>query len=41
MILFDVAVWDDAFGHADLFNGKHSLQQDYWPKSKDVMLWEC
>lgn len=39
IIIFDVDVWDDASGHATLWDGKICSDRCYFQKSKKVMLW--
>lgn len=39
IIIFDVDVWDDASGHATLWDGITCSDKCYFPLSKKVMLW--
>jgi len=39
IIVFDVDVWDDASGHATLWDGMSCSDKCYFPLSKKVMLW--
>jgi len=39
IIVFDVDAWDDASGHATLWNGVSCSDKCYFPLSKKMMLW--
>jgi len=40
IIVFEVDAWDDASGHATLWDGITCSDKCYFPLSKKVMLWE-
>lgn len=40
IIIFEVDAWDDASGHATLWDGLTCSDKCYFPLSKKVMLWE-
>lgn len=40
IIVFEVDGWDDASGHATLWDGNTCSDKCYFPLSKKVMLWE-
>ena len=40
IIVFEVDGWDDASGHATLWDGNTCSDKCYFPISKKVMLWE-
>ena len=40
IIIFEVDAWDDASGHATLWDGSTCSDKCYFPLSKKVMLWE-
>ncbi len=39
VIIFEVDGWNDATGHADLWNGAHCRHAGYFHKASEVMLW--
>ena len=39
IIVFEVDAWDDASGHATLWDGNFCSDKYYFPLSKKVMLW--
>ncbi len=39
IIVFEVDAWDDASGHATLWDGNFCSDKCYFPLSKKVMLW--
>jgi hypothetical protein len=39
VVLFEVHVWSDASGHADLFNGSDCGHECYFDKASKVQLW--
>jgi len=40
IIVFEIDAWDDASGHATLWDGATCSDKCYFPLSKKVMLWE-
>jgi Type VI secretion system (T6SS), amidase effector protein 4 len=40
IIVFEVDAWNDASGHATLWDGITCADKCYFPLSKKVMLWE-
>jgi hypothetical protein len=41
IIVFEVSGWSDATGHADLWDGKNCLWQDYGGHSDNILFWEA
>ncbi len=41
IIIFEVPGWGDATGHADLWNGKRCLWQDYGGLATSILFWEA
>lgn len=40
IIVFEVSGWDDATGHADLWDGKTPVGTDYGGKANRILFWE-
>ena len=41
IIVYEVTGWTDATGHADLWNGKNALWQEYSGVANKVLFWEA
>jgi hypothetical protein len=39
IIIFEVSIWSDATGHADLWDGNTCGGSCYWPQANEVVLW--
>lgn len=41
IIIYEVEGWEDATGHADLWNGEAALWQGYGATSRKILFWEA
>ena len=41
IIMFEVTGWDDATGHADLWDGAKAVWQDYGGQANKILFWEA
>ncbi len=41
IIIFEVKGWDDATGHADLWNGQECVRTDFGDQASNILFWEA